>query len=441
MANILVVDDDEGFRTYVTLILEKAGYTVTQAGDGEIAVQLLEKESFELVITDLSMPRIDGLELVRRLTATQPEVQIVVFTAHGSIETAVEAMKLGAFDFVEKPLRGPEQMSLLVERALERRRLLSLQEYTDRQSDNRAPQLGYGAASMQNVVRAVEKVSPTDATVLLLGESGTGKEVVARSIHQNSRRANAPFVVVNCAALPTNLVESELFGHEKGAFTGATARRRGRIELAEGGTFFLDEVGELAPEVQAKFLRVLEDGTFEHVGGQRTIKADVRWIAATNRDLREMIGSGHFREDLYQRLSLFPLQLPPLRERRSDIIPLAEHLLQRIGLRTSRPMTLHGSAAEALERHLWKGNIRELSNVLERACIMADGAELHADDLFLETAESTAPMLGVTARREHEREQLIAALAEAQGNRRRAAEILGIGERTLYDRMKRYEVH
>jgi two-component system response regulator FlrC len=440
MARVLVVEDEEGFRLYVAQVLEMDGHRVEQALDGVDALQAIERKSFDVVLTDLSMPRMSGMDLIRRLRASQPEVEIVVLTSHGSVEAAVEAMKLGAFDFVEKPLEGPEQITMLVRRAIERRRLLALHEETSRQlSDATDKRLSYGDPAMEPVERAIAKVAPTDATVLLCGESGTGKDVVARAIHRASKRAAGPFVVVNCATLPENLVEAELFGHEKGAFTGATERRLGRIEFAEGGTFFLDEVGELRPEVQAKLLRVLQDGCFEHIGGHQTISSDVRWIAATNRDLQAMMEAGKFREDLYHRLALFPIYLPPLRDRPADIVPLAEAILDQLCRRAGRRVTLQPSATDALCRNRWRGNVRELANALERALILIDGDSIAADDLTLESPAS-APENRPARFEDAERGVLIAALEECGGSRRQAAKLLGIAERTLYDKMKRYNV-
>jgi two-component system response regulator FlrC len=322
--------------------------------------------------------------------------------------------------------------------------LLDLRDRADRAAPTAVP-LTYGDASMQPVVDVIEKVARTSATVLLLGESGTGKEVAARVIHQLSDRRARPFMAVNCAALAETLLESELFGHEKGAFTGATERRRGRIELANGGTFFLDEVGELKPELQAKLLRVIQERRFERVGGARTLDIDVRWIAATNRDLREMMSEGLFREDLYHRLAVFPIRLPPLRERREDIIPLARSLLARVCESMHRPpLVLDDAAGRKLSAWHWPGNVRELANVLERAAILSDGATVAPEHLWLEpsapVAEAGGGAQSVRLLAEVERDAIARALGSVGGNRRRAAELLGIGERTLYDKLKRYDL-
>ncbi|MCA9711147.1 MAG: sigma-54-dependent Fis family transcriptional regulator, partial [Myxococcales bacterium] len=325
MASVLVVDDEEGLRSFLAEALLDEGHQVQEAGDGEAALRVLAKQSFEVVLTDLKMPRMGGMELLERLRRDQPEVEVIVLTAHGTVDTALQAMKLGAFDYLQKPLSSPTELRLLVARAAERYRLRGLAEATTREG---VPPLSHGAAAMAGVESALRKVAPTEATVLLLGESGTGKEVAARAVHAWSRRAEGPFVAINCAALSESLLESELFGHEKGAFTGATARRRGRIELAQHGTFFLDEVGELAPALQAKLLRVLQERCFERVGGAQTVQADVRWVAATNRDLAQMVRAGGFREDLYHRLAVFPVQLPPLRERPEDIPAIGRRFVE-----------------------------------------------------------------------------------------------------------------
>jgi len=439
MARILVADDEEGVRSYIAEALELAGHEVTQAENGEAALRLASEKAFDLLITDLRMPRLDGMALIRSLRPQQPELEVVVLTAHGAVDSAVEAMKLGAFDYLQKPIDSPAQIRLIVERALERRQLLTLREQTAREKGDEIA-LAYGDAAMAAVVDALRKVSATDATVLLVGESGTGKEIAARSIHRWSRRAEGPFVAVNCAALAETLIESELFGHEKGSFTGATERRRGRIELADGGTFFLDEVAELKPPLQAKLLRVLEERSFERVGGARNITANVRWIAAANRDLPEMIKEGSFRADLYHRLAAFPVKLPPLRQRRADIAPLTDALLHRASANLGVPRAeLTEEARALLSNAEWPGNIRELANVIERALILSGGGVIGAEHLTLEPEpSSSAAAAGTLAALE--REAIERALQNAGGNRRIAAERLGIGLRTLYEKLKRYGV-
>ena len=379
MATVLVADDEEGVRTFVAEALETAGHQVVQAGDGDAAARLLERRSFQLLVTDLKMPGLDGMALLRKVKAEQPETEVLVLTAYGSVDGAVEAMKLGALDYLQKPLSGPDEIRLLAERAAERFALRAFKARAEAE-EGRLPPLTYGAPAMEPVVAALRKVAPTQATVLLLGESGTGKEVAARAVHARSPRRDGPFVAVNCAAVPESLLESELFGHEKGAFTGATATRRGRLELAAGGTFFLDEIAELRPELQVKLLRVLQERSFERVGGTRSLEADVRWLAATNRDVEEMLRTGTLRDDLYHRLAVFPVRMPPLRERREDIPLLARHLLARIGRELGRPAPRLAPASERRIREAeWPGNIRELANALERAAILAEDGEITPD--------------------------------------------------------------
>jgi two-component system response regulator FlrC len=439
VARILVVDDEEGVRSFMAECLEVDGHQVDQAESGERALELARASSYQLVITDLRMPGIDGLELLRTLRDEQPEVEVIMVTAHGNVENAVEAMRRGAFDYLQKPISGPAELRLLAGRALERRELTDLRERTSVADE---PRLGYGDPAMEPVVDALRKVAATKSTVLLVGESGTGKEVAARAVHQLSDRSVGPFVALNCATLSDNLLESELFGHEKGAFTGATERKRGKVELADGGTFFLDEIGELAAGLQAKLLRVLQERTFERVGGTQSIEVDVRWVAATNRDLRGMMEEGTFREDLYHRIAVFPVELPPLRERRGDIKPLAEVLLARIGREIKRPgLSLAPGAIDVLTAASWPGNIRELANVLERAAILADGDVITSADLHIEGgAPRDAVALSGRTLAELERAAIVDALAAVDGNRRQAAERLGIGVRTLYDKIKKYEI-
>ena len=440
MARILVADDEPGLREFVADALELDAHVCVQAPDGRAAAKLLDERGFDLVITDLKMPGMDGLALLRKVRAEQPEVEVIVMTAHGTVDNAVEAMKLGAFEYLQKPLSGPDELRLLVQRAVERR---GLRDRVDGESPTAGPPLTYGDPAMKPVITAIDKVAKTSATVLLLGESGTGKEVAARAIHAQGPRATKPFMAINCAALSETLLESELFGHEKGAFTGATERKRGRLELADGGTFFLDEVGELKAELQAKLLRVLQERRFERVGGSRTLEVDVRWVAATNRDLRAMIDAGTFREDLYHRLAVFPIKLPPLRERRADLLPIATCLLRRIAADLKRAVPeLTPAAEQRLLASSWRGNVRELANALERAAILADGAAIDASHIWIDEPAPRPGTVGTTIRplAELEHDAILAALEAVGGNRRKAAELLGIGERTLYDRLKKYGV-
>ena len=443
-AQILVVDDEDGLREFLAEVLEDEGHGVTQARDGAEASTLLDQRGFHLMLTDLQMPRVDGMTLVRKARAEQPEMEIIVLSAHGSVEGAVEAMRLGAFDYLQKPLKSPAELRLLVERALERRALRDTQERVRPPKEGSTP-LTYGDPAMVPVVDSLQRVAPTTATVLLVGESGTGKEVAARAVHAWSKRAEAPFVAINCAALSANLLESELFGHEKGAFTGATAQHRGRLELADGGTFFLDEVGELALPLQAKLLRVVQERRFERVGGTRTLTADVRWIAATNRDLEVEIGAGRFREDLFHRLAVFPVRLPSLRERPGDLVPIAEALLRLVGPELGRPgLSLDDAGRAALRSREWPGNVRELRNTLERAAIMSEGLVLDAGQLAAAPVMAPKPEAGASGPAvtlaEAERAAIERALLAVDGNRKDAAALLEIGVRTLYDKLKLYGI-
>ena len=435
VARILVVDDEEDLRAFCEGALAPAGHEITTAGDGVEALEALARRRYDLVLTDLRMPRLDGEALLRRVRTAHPDAAVMVLTAHGTVPKAVEAMRLGVSDFLEKPVESPAALREAVARALGRDRVAAT-------AGSDGPALTFGARAMVPVEAALRRVAPTDATVLLQGESGVGKEVAARAVHRWSRRAGKPFAAINCAVLSESLLESELFGHERGAFTGAVAQRVGHLESAAGGTFFLDEVGELAPSLQAKLLRVLQEREFTRVGGTRTLVADVRWVAATNRDLARAVADGRFRDDLYHRLSVFPVRIPPLRERPEDIVPLARALVQGLRTRLGRPgLRLSDEGAASLASRPFPGNVRELSNTLERAAILSDGDVIVLDgDGYDGDVHEThlGARLSAPTLEQAESEAIRWALERHEGNRRRAAEHLGMGLRTLYEKLKRY---
>ncbi len=431
MARILVADDDPGFRSLLADILESAGHDPLEVRDGAEALAALERGGFDLVLSDQRMPRMDGLELLRRMRAAGMTAPMVVLTAYGTIPDAVEAVRLGASDYMTKPLPSPAALLAVVNRTL------APAEANDT--------FVAGSSRRREVLDLIDRVAPRDVAVLVTGESGTGKELIARRLHTRSGRSLGPFVAVNCAALPESLAESELFGHEKGAFTGADRQRRGRFEEAEGGTLLLDEIGDLPATLQAKLLRVLEERTVRRVGGTEEVPVDVRLVAATNLDLAAAVEAGSFRRDLFYRLAVVEAHLPPLRERHGDVAALADHLLDRLAARHGVPRgALAPEALAVLERHDWPGNVRELRNVLERAVVVRAGAPIRPDDLALHRggapvappqAPSGEPPLDRDAR---EREAVVEALRRADGNRELAARMLGISVRTLYYRLRTF---
>jgi DNA-binding NtrC family response regulator len=438
-AKVLTVDDREGIRLFIKDSLESAGYEVDVASDGRYALELLEKNKYQLLITDLKMPRMDGMALLAECRNKYPDIPVIVLTAHGTIHNAVDAMKLGAVDYLTKPLESPAALRTVVATHLRG-------AGTGVVSPGASGELVFADSAMTSVVAMMDKVAPTDATVLLTGQSGTGKEVAAVRIHEKSPRKNQPFIAVNCAAISSTLMESEMFGHEKGAFTGATEQKRGRFELADNGTLFLDEVGELPLSLQAKLLRVLQEQQFERVGGSLAIQVNVRVVAATNRDLQTEISSGRFREDLYHRLSVFPIHLPPLVQRKSDILPLAAHFLSRISQKQGRPLEFSEAAQNALLSYSWPGNIRELSNTIERAAILCTPPRIDTGDLVFSSqasnpdAVSSASKPQGTSLKELEKEAILNALQQTDGHRKNAAEKLGISLRSLYNKLKEYGI-
>lgn len=445
--NILVVDDEVNIRGALVTMLEKKGHQVRGVATAEEGLAQLEAASAELVITDLRMPGIGGMEFLRRLKNTWPDTEVVVMTAYGSIDTAVEAMRLGAYDYLTKPI-DRDRFPIVVDKALERHVLATEnKQLRDRlETRMRFDQMVGESEPLQRVYNLVEMVAASDVTVLLTGETGTGKELVARAIHQKSPRANSPFITVNCGALPENLFESELFGYEKGAFTGAMFTKMGRFELAEGGTILLDEVGELSLKSQVDFLRVLETKEFRRLGGTKVIRVDTRIIAATNRNLVEAVKQGDFREDLYYRLNVVPIHLPPLRERGDDIPLLAERFLREFASQHHRePKDVSREAMRLLRLYAWPGNIRQLRNLMERLVVTVRDKTIQPEHLPEEiqaSKEDTRTMLVTlgTSLEEIEQDVIRRTLAEVTNHRERAAKLLGISLRALQYKIKEYGI-
>ena len=451
---ILVVEDKDSLRQMLSTALKKAGYTVAEAADGGVAAEKIRKQPCHLVLTDLRLPNLTGLDILRMQKEIDPTIPVLIMTAFGTIEEAVEAMKQGAFDFVLKPI-DISHLFPLIDHALERRRLV-LENNLLKEEFQRyygIPKIIGESAAIQSVSHSIRRVAPTDATVLLTGESGTGKEVFSRAVHQLSPRREKPFVTVNCAAIPHTLIENELFGHEKGSYTGAFARKIGKFELADQGTIFLDEIGELHLSVQAKVLRVIEEQCFERIGGLATIRVNARLVAATNRDLQEQVEKREFRDDLFFRLSVFPIHIPPLRDRISDVRLLAQFFVQKFGAELHRQgLELNSEAARALEEYSWPGNVRELQNTIERAVILADGKQILVKDLsfafeprkqtadFIHFLDLSGSLSDVASRatRAAEKVKLKHALDLARWNKTHAAEMLDVSYKTLLTKVKEY---
>src|SRR3954462_5552387 len=444
-ARILIVDDEETTRELFAELLERWGYDVDQTADGHQALKIASETHPDVIISDLVMPKLDGLALVRALREEQPDTPVVIITGKGTIDAAVEAVREGVFDFVEKPL-DPARLKVILQRALEKKETLHEMQVLRRRIGQMDAGVGMVGNSppMRRAMELVEKVAPSKASVVITGQSGTGKEMVARAIHQLSPRRDKPFIAINCSAIPASLIESEMFGHERGAFTGAQERRLGAWELADGGALFLDEIGEIPIELQAKFLRVLEEERLRRLGGKSEIMVDVRVISATNRDLKEEIKATRFREDLYFRLNVFHINLAPLKERREDIPVLVQHFIDRFGRDAGKK--LQGVSAQAMKlltHYAWPGNIRELRNTLERAVILCGGGAIEAEHLPSELAAGGGgrayPKLpyGLPLR-EIEKEYILSTLSRLQNNKARTAQALSISEKTLYNKLYRY---
>ena len=488
-AKVLVVDDKQMMRDSIGITLQRAGFTAVAAHDGETALKLMARHRPAAVVTDLKMPAMDGLELLDRIRRVDDQAPVVLMTAYGNIETAVSAMKRGAFDFIQKPFEGG-QLVMTVKRAVEHCRLVQENAAlrTNAHPLDSAPMLVGRSSVMRCVVQQVHQIARCHGTVMICGASGTGKEVVARAVHAHSPRRDNVMLCLNCAALSSSLLESELFGHEKGAFTGADQRRKGRFELADGGTLLLDEISEIPPQLQAKLLRVLQEQQFERVGSSTTMQVDVRVIATTNRDMGRAVADGSFRQDLFYRLNVLPLVLPPLHDRIEDLPLLSDHFLTRVAMREGRdPKRFDDAALEVMAQYQWPGNVRELENICERASVLTHGQVIHADTIIPWLPISQTPRIGIDANRfavvpapgpgvpsmasvepvvvsdqmpghampvahdlaeghyqprplaDIEREQIVQTLRHFSGNRQQTARALGIGVRTLGLKLKKWK--
>jgi len=458
VAHVLIVDDEVNIRRVLAAMLKREGYEVTTAADGEQALAVLHKTPVHVVVTDLVMPRVGGMELLRRVTADFPDVPVILITAHGSVDSAVAALKAGAFDYITKPFEQEELKKVIAKAA--RAHDLEIQNLHANLADGDRPPLVGHSPAMRAIYDMVARVADSPSTVLITGESGTGKELIAKALQRGSSRRDKPLIKVNCAAIPKDLVESELFGYEKGAFTGAVGSKPGRFELADGGTLFLDEIGEIPVEIQVKLLRALQESEFERVGGIKTLSVDVRLIAATNRDLKALISEGRFREDLYYRLAVVPIALPPLRDRKDDIPLLVQHFIEKYDRRLGKRVEgIEDEALQVLMAYGWPGNIRELENLMERSVLFADGPRIEAaslpDSLRERGGGAALPIAAVgplgaiaapsgasmkeivrQAQAELEKELIGRALADTGGNVTRAAKRLQISRKSLQVKMK-----
>ena len=466
--HILIIDDEPLMRISIADALKAEGYQVKVAATGPEGVDLIKKEQFEIIITDLRLPGLDGLQVLLTCKEVSPRTGVIVITAHGSVETAVEAMKMGAYDYITKPF-SMDELLLIVKRLL---KMLELEDENRSLREELEGRFSFKGIlgkndKMRDLLEKIKLIAPTDSTILIVGESGTGKEVVANAIHHNSSRREGAFIKVSCAALPESLLETELFGHEKGAFTGALRQRKGRFELAHQGTLFLDEIGEISPVVQVKLLRVLQERRFERVGGSTTVEVDVRLVCASQRDLKKEVQAGRFREDLYYRLSVVPVYLPPLRERKEDIGLLAQHFLEKFGKRMGKTIgSLSEQSRAMLLQYSFPGNVRELENTIERAvtlschegniepwelcgfpsCPYLGGpvqptCSFCSEETHLVTATKGALLEELAAAREQfERQYILKVLERTQGNKTEAARILGVSRKALWEKSKRYGI-
>ncbi|MCD6139063.1 MAG: sigma-54-dependent Fis family transcriptional regulator [Deltaproteobacteria bacterium] len=455
MEKILVVDDDTSVLDVISDVLRNAGYAVDAAAEGQKAIEYIDAEFYDAVITDLNLPDIDGMKILQYVVDQAPDTICIILTGYGTIKSSVEAIKIGAFDYITKPVTSDEIL-MVIEKALKYRKLQRENILLKKQLRRKYRFKNFigDSKAIQKVFELIEKVADTDSTVLITGESGTGKELIARAIHYNSYRRDNPMVVINCGAIPEELLESELFGHEKGAFTGAHKMRMGRFELANGGTVFLDEIGDMSPNLQVKLLRVLQEKKFERVGGTRTLEVDVRIIAATNKNLTNAVNKGAFRHDLYYRLSVIPIKVPPLRHRKSDIPLLVDFFRKKFNReKRKRIARFSEEAMEALIDYEWPGNVRELENTVERVVILADGDAIELDDLpevIIEKAKKpesvtvSIPESGISfgeAVEEYEKRLILQALHETNWVKTKAAKLLHINRTTLIEKMKKKKIY